>query len=334
MKSKKFAVCVSALAVAALSFPLCACNGDTDPNTVNVYMPDGAPAIALAAMMDSGYDNTEFTVVTASTIGGYVASGKADMAIMPINAAAKLYNDGVGIKMLTVNTHGNMYLVGKTEESVELTDLVGKRIGSIGQGQVPDLTLRMMLDESNVDFVVSDTAAAGKAAIRYPADGEALPQLLKAGKIDYAFMPEPAVTTAKNNLGLHVVLDAQAQWTELFGGEYPQACLVAKTELIEEKPDYIDGFIAELKKTESDMWAETNPDKAVQAVKDHFVSGAESTLTTLSAEVIGRCNIKATDAADARSTCDKYFAKLVSMQTGLGTAVISQAPDDGFYYGK
>lgn len=334
MKGRKIAAGFAALATATLALPLGACRGDGDPDKVHVYMPDGAPAIALAAMMDAGYADTEFTVVTASTIGGYVASGKADMAIMPINAAAKLYNDGVGIKMLTVNTHGNMYLVGKTEEDMNLSDLAGKRVGSIGQGQVPDLTLRMMLDECGVDFVVSEDTTAGKVAIRYPADGEALPQLLKTGKIDYAFMPEPAVSTAKNNLGLHVVLDAQQQWTELFGGEYPQACLVAKAELAEDNADYIDSFIAALKKTETDKWAENNPDKAVQAVKDNFVSGSQSTLSALSAEIIGRCNIKAVDASAARAACDTYFQKLVSMQTGLGTSVISSAPDDGFYYGK
>ncbi|MCM1368364.1 MAG: ABC transporter substrate-binding protein [Roseburia sp.] len=333
MKGKKIAACVAALATVTFALPLGACRKKGEEN-VHVYMPDGAPAIALAAMMHDGYADTDFTVVTASTIGGYVASGKADMAIMPINAAAKLYNDGVGIKMLTVNTHGNMYLVGKTEEQATLESLAGKRVGSIGQGQVPDLTLRMMLDECGVEFAVSETAVTGKAAIRYPADNEALPQLLKTGKIDYAFMPEPAVSTAVSNLGLHVVMDAQQQWTELFGGEYPQACLVATTELVENDPDYVDAFIARLKKTETEEWAENNPEEAVQAVKDNFVSGSQSTLAALSAEIIGRCNIKAVDAATARATCETYFGKLVSMQTGLGTSVISAAPDDGFYYSK
>lgn len=333
MKTKYIIASIAAVASLTSAFTLGAC-GKGDRNVVKVYMPDGAPAIALAAMMDGGYADTEFTVVTASTIGGYVVSGDADLAIMPINAAAKLYNDGVGITMLTVNTHGNMYLVGTNDGAVELAELAGKRIGSIGQGQVPDLTLRMMLDEIGVEFTVSDAAVDGKAAIRYPADGEALPQLLKQGKIDYAFMPEPAVTTACNALGLKIVSDAQAKWTELFGGEYPQACLVAKNELVETRRDCIDGFIAALKKTEIDKWAENNPAAAVEAVKKHFVAGSSSTLAALSEDVITRCNIKTVDAADARETCERYFAKLVEMRTGLGTTVIAEAPDDGFYYNK
>ncbi len=337
---KKHILLIIAAAAVAASAALCGCGSKDDDKmgTVHVYMPDGAPAVALSALMDSGYENTEFTVVTSDMITGAVTQKTADMAVMPINAAAKLFNNGMEITMLSVNTHGNMYLLGKTEESVTPSHLVGKRIGSIARGQVPDLTLRMMLDECDVKFeeTTGDSAISDKAAIRYPGQNEAVPALLKQGKIDYAFMPEPAVSTAMNKFGFHIVMDAQEQWAELFGGEYPQACLVAQNSLVKNHPDYIDGFLAALKKTETEKWAENNPEKAVQAVKSHFVAGQSSTLETLSAQSISRCNFSTVAAVDAYDTCDKYFAKLVGMSTGLpgGSTVLSAKPSDAFYYKK
>ena len=38
-------------------------------------------------------------------------------------------------------------------------------------------------------------------SVTYAADGSALMPLLKKGDIDYAFLAEPAATTAVNNLG-------------------------------------------------------------------------------------------------------------------------------------
>lgn len=336
MKSKMHKILAAAL-VATLAFPLGACgdgNGTDELGTVHVYMPDGAPAVALSAMMDAGYANTEFTVVTAAVIGGVVSNKTADMAIMPINAAATLFNKGHALTMLSVNTHGNMYLLGRTEETVAPAELSGKVIGSIGEGQVPDLTLKMMLDECDVEFVKGEAATAGKATIRYPGPSEALPALLKQGAIDYAFMPEPAVSTAIEKFGFRIVMDAQALWTELFGGDYPQACLVAQNTLVQNHPEYIDGFLAALKQTETDKWAENNPEKAVEAVKAHFVDDTGSTLSTLTRESIERCNFATVAATDAYDTCNKYFAKLVAMKNELGTAVLSAAPTDEFYYKK
>ncbi len=334
---KKHILSVIAAMAVATSATLCGCGEKDDGlGTVRVYMPDGAPAVALSALMDSGYANTEFTVVTSDMITSVVSQKTADMAVMPINAAAKLFNNGMEITMLSVNTHGNMYMLGKSDSSVTPSDLVGKRIGSIGRGQVPDLTLRMMLDECEVGFeeTTGDTAIDGKAAIRYPGQNEALPALLKQGAVDYAFMPEPAVSTAIAKFGFHIVMDAQEQWAELFGGEYPQACLVAQNSLVQNHPDYIDGFLAALRQTEVDNWAERNPDKAVQAVKSHFVEGKQSTLETLSPESIKRCNFSTVAAVDAYDTCNKYFNKLVGMSTGLpgGSTVLSSAPTDAFYY--
>ncbi len=335
MKKLGKITCFAAAAATACALVGCGDETENGMRRFTVYMPDGAPALALSGLMHDGYYSTDFTVVTASTIAARVSNGDADLAIMPINAAATLYNGGKNIKLLSVNTHGNLYFVGKEGGASTLEQLKGKKVGVIGRGQVPDLTLRMLLDGAGIEYVESGDVVSGKIAVTYGADGPSLLPLLKQGKIDYAFLAEPAATTAVKNLSTEtvkfaVVMDAQQLWREAEGGEYPQACLVAKGEIVDKKPEYVKWFVRALEST--DGWAEQNAGKAIAAVKAHTEKGVQSTLPdALAAEVIERCNIETVYASDAKADCETYFQKLTAMKTELGTAVLSKVPDANFY---
>lgn len=171
---------------------------------------------------------------------------------------------------------------------------------------------------------------ADTVSVTYAADGAALMPMLKKGDIDYAFLAEPAATTAVNNLGKSIVMDVQEQWKSVFGGDYPQACLIAKGDIVKNDKMFVDAFIAAI--AASDGWAENNPDKAVEAVKSHMESGTTSTLTTLTKEVIERCNIKTVTAADAKASCNTFFDKLSKLDNELGAPVLAKIPTDAFYY--
>ena len=52
--------------------------------------------------------------------------------------------------MVSVITHGNLYLVSKTPF---ITGLVGKRVGVMGgEGKVPDLTLKIILKNNGLNY--------------------------------------------------------------------------------------------------------------------------------------------------------------------------------------
>ncbi|MDE7107403.1 MAG: ABC transporter substrate-binding protein [Clostridiales bacterium] len=329
MKKLISAICATAMSC-ALILPLTACqNDDGNKGTIHVYMPDGAPAISLAALMDNGYNGFDFTVVPSEEIAGVVSARTADMAIMPIDGAAKLYNSGVDIVMLSVNTHGNLYMVGN-QEDIELSDLQGKKLGVIGQGSVPDNVLRMLLKDADIDSEISEDAVAGKVALTYNAATALIP-LFKQGKLDYILLGEPAVTNAVNATGGKIAMDMQAQWEAAFDGQFPQACLVAKGSLVKNRKADVDNFLGAVKK--ADGWAELNPDKALKAVEDNMKKGNQTTLKALNAEIVKRCNISAVLASDSRTECNAYFEKLHELTAyGLGTPVLTKVPDDKFYY--
>lgn len=325
---KKLISIVCAALSCAVVLPLNACGSSDD--VIHVYMPDGAPAISLSALMDSGYKGFDFTVVPSDEIAGTVSSRKADMAIMPIDAAAKLYNSGVDIVMLSVNTHGNLYIVGG-QESVTLDGLKGKRLGVIGQGSVPDNVLRVLLDNEEIGYQKSETAISDKVAITYNAATALIP-LYKNGMLDYILLGEPAVTNAMAATGGKIAMDMQAQWQAAFDGlQFPQACLVAKGSVVKNKKSAVDDFLTAV--SGSDGWAESNPDKALKAVESHMKKGNQTTLKALNADIIKRCNIKAVSAEDYSTECQAYFKRLTSLTAAeLGTPVLNDQPDDGFYY--
>ena len=326
---KKFVSVVCAALSLALVLPLYACGSDKQNGTVHVYMPDGAPAVALASLMHNGYDGFDFTVVPSETIRGVVSNSTADMAIMPTDAAAALYNGGTDIVMLSVNTHGNLYMVGG-EENISLSDLVGKRLGVIGEGSVPDNTLRILLNNAEINSEISQDAVVGKVALYYNAATALIP-MFKQGNLDYILLGEPAVTNAVNATGGKIAMDMQAAWEEAFGGGFPQACLVAKRSLVKNRKSDVDKFLAAVK--ESDGWAESNPADALEAVANNMKKGNQTTLKALTAQIVQRCNISAVPAADAKAECDLYFAKLHELIAyKLGTPILSKVPDDKFYY--
>lgn len=123
-----------------------------------IYMPDGAPALAMAKFMSESRAGCDFNVVDASTITTYVTgqSPAADLCVLPLNAASKLLGTGEKYTMLGTVTHGNLYLLSTSEETIdsaeELKSLAGKKVGTIQINNVPGLTLKLLLKNNGVEY--------------------------------------------------------------------------------------------------------------------------------------------------------------------------------------
>ncbi|MBE7087843.1 MAG: hypothetical protein E7369_06045 [Clostridiales bacterium] len=148
----------SAVAVGDEFFYAGQASGEFTADTVKVFAPDGAPALAIAKFIndneDFGTNKTfEYTVVSSSNIGPKVATGAGDIVIIPVNAASKLYNKNASAKykLAGVITHGNLYIMS----SVPFVTLADKTIGVIGQGLVPDLTLKTILNKNKINVKIA-----------------------------------------------------------------------------------------------------------------------------------------------------------------------------------
>lgn len=131
-------------------------------STVEVYMPDGAPALALARLMaeDMQFGNTvNYHVVVADTIASFVngENPKADICVLPSNAASKLLGNNSSYTMLGTVTNGNLYILSKNGEEITSnnikTALSGKTVGVIQLANVPGLTFKLILNKYGLSYI-------------------------------------------------------------------------------------------------------------------------------------------------------------------------------------
>ena len=138
---------------------------DVNGKNFTFYAPDGAPALSIAKFIADGENFVEgasfnYNVVVTDNIAKYMngALGKADFIVLPVNAASKLYKTQ-NYTMVSVLTHGNLYIMAKVKDGntqISLDDLNGKKIGVIGQGLVPDLTLKTVLSNNSFEYSIAN----------------------------------------------------------------------------------------------------------------------------------------------------------------------------------
>ena len=305
-----------------------------------MYAPDGAPALAMSSILSDGYSfegkSVKGSVVNSANIQQFAAD--ADLAIVPANLAAVLFNKGTDIKVIATVTHGNLYFIGNSDASNidDLSKLKGKVIFCIGQGSVPALIFEKLLKDSNIDYVVDSDAAAvtpqeGKAVLCYSSDGSEVIRLIKSKESAdyYGIVGEPAVSIAAKKNGLEEKGDLQA----LNGGSYSQAVLIAKSSIAKDK-SFIDGLLAAMQSNASNISSSDEGAKgAYEAIKNNYPS--TSLAAAITGNIVSRCNVKITSISGDEGYAE-YIATLNAVfeikPAALGGSV--PAKDSGLYYGR
>lgn len=317
MKANRlFAVlCTFAAAASALAFAACGDGNNGNGGGTSLYtvaMPDGAPALAAAQLMAEDMQfgkEVTYTVVNANAIGRQVSGGKADVCILPVNAAAQLAGDGKTYKLLGTVTHGNLYMLS-SEHTEEITaenidTLVGKTVGCIQLDNFVGGVLKMILEENGLDYeVVEEASAAREGVVNLIAVADPATINPSLG-YDYYVCAEPLVTAKTSGGALSVVGDIQA----LYGEEgFPQAVMVAKNSVIASDPQFISDICAAV--TANSAWLKTADTDGIVAAINKNYGGATSTLGgKLNATVIERCAINFVPAAECRQEVTDFIAK-------------------------
>lgn len=328
---------VAVAIIATLAAGFVACTGDEPENDgYTLVVPDGAPALAAVNLIDEIDKNGAFAklgkveIVQSSAISARAL--EADFAVVPANLAANLYNKGQDIKLLATVTQGNLYVLGVNSEVKELSDLVGKRVFSIGQGSVPDYIFQTLLKNEGIVYEQGEEPVAGKVVITYVDDGSGVMSQLAAanknGKEAIGVIAEPAASKAFVNAGAVELFDLQQLWKEYTGSEtlgYPQAVLIGKTSVVESDAAFVSALLGKM--AENGTFIIENSDKVSEILVKAY---PETTLnTSFSAETLARCNCKLVKIADAK---DDYVAMLEAINAINPQAIGGKLPADGLYY--
>lgn len=335
-KSAAFILTVAA----SLACVFCAAGCKNESGKLQVFVPDGAPAISLAGIAQTEADEYfDVTVVAAKTINSYVAGKmEADVAIMPVNAAVKQLGSGDNYTLLGTVTHGNLFIMKKASgedisSTADLSKLVGKTVGVMQLANVPGLTFKTILHDNDLEFnELKDGTAVATDKINLKDLGDDGTKVApNSADCDYFVVPEPAATTKQTvtNGKLEIAGNLQTLYGE---GGYPQAVAVAKNSVIQNNPQAIEKFMDcfEL----SMQWvnsAQTTAQQIYDAIDGMTRGDLTHAFTSgnLTKEVIANCGINFEQNVTGK-------AKIMSFMEKLNDSVVSSeswgTPADKFFY--
>ena len=236
--AKKLLIMILTLAlVAGFAVGLAACNdeGKGDGETLQLYVPDGAPVLAVAQLIAekdtltvAGY-KVEVNIVPANQIGTHMAKGDGDIVIMPAN-------EGADYEFVCSNTRGILYMISRTEGEVSPADLAGMKVGCIGKGAVPEYAVSKILEANGL-------AVPEDVEVKYYADGAGVQAALSAGQIEFGIVGEPAATAGASK-GFSIVMDIQAEFNAATGSEsgFPMSSTFVKGALAD-KEGFVEALI-------------------------------------------------------------------------------------------
>lgn len=311
-----------------------ACKSDAPDGETIVYMPDGAPALALAKLMheDKEDDGVSYYVVDAKTIASKVnnkdADKNADLCVLPVSAASKLLGNGENYKMLGLVTQGNLFLLSKTETAEytaqNLDGLVGKTVVVAQMNEVPGLTLKATLTARGIAWQeLTDGVSASADKVNLT---------VSAAEFDVELVAEPAVSKRlAASAAWKVVGDLQKLYGAELGGDYgfPQAALVVKNSLLEAHGDWVKEFVGEV--ASGNEWLlSTDANTVYEAVVSHFEDKGKAPVfsaQTLGADTLARCGVRFSYASSCKNVVHSYLTELIGVN-----ASAAKLPADAFYW--
>lgn len=319
MKNKAIALIICLVVLSCSAFILAACNPESKTE-LTVYVPDGAPALAVASLFETKQiagRKLNMNITAGADVQAKILSGEADVAICPTNMAATLYNKNVDYKLLSANVFGLLYLVGN-KPAASLNDLVGKVVHSIGKNNTPEFVFKKILSANAIEYVDSDIAVEGKVAIRYYGSGGEIIPRLKSGDLDYAILGEPAVTKS----GANELFDLQALWKQATGlsESYPQAGVFVKSELFKDAK-LVESLLRSL--TDNTRYLLDNSGTIASLLVQNGSNDFNG--TTFTKQVLERCNIRCVKSTDCKAQLIAYFNAIKTINPAFAL------PNDGFY---
>ena len=161
-----------------------------DPAATGPNQGGAAPAATNDVAASGESPAYAFTIAgTADEIVPALASGDVDIALIPANLAATLYQrtDG-GIRVIDVNTLGVLYGLSGDESVRSMADLAGRTVYLTGKGTVPQYTLECLLDAAGVPL--------DALTLEYRSEPAEVVALLATDPSAVGIVPQPYATAA------------------------------------------------------------------------------------------------------------------------------------------
>ena len=324
--------------IVSSAIALVSCNNVNSNKQLKIAYLNGPTGMGMAKLINdnggkAGNEKYSFEAETAEFVGFGVVSGTFDIACMPTNTAAQLYNRDGDIVILAVNCLNSIYVV--TDKNTTITnfaDLEGKTIYTC-KGGTPAPILNTLLEAYGINATVS-YEFNGKII----AEPENLSAVLTAadGAPAIVVAPEPIITSASlalkkdetNDNEYSVDIDLGAVWEEKYKTDITMGCIVANKKVVGENKAAIDAFLEEYAKSIEFIGNSVNLEASAQYIVDAGIMAAAPAAKTALSNLNKGGYIAYLDGDDMRTALEKVYS-------AFGMNLIGgKLPDDGFYYEK
>lgn len=317
------------LAAALLLLPACGATakGMSAEGPVRIAGLKGPTTMGLVNLLDMEQQGTaalDYDLQlygTADEIVPGLIKGELDMAAIPANLAAALYQKTKGgIQVMAVNTLGVLYVVEKGDTVHSMADLAGRTILSTGKGTTPEYLLRYLLEKNGLD-------PDKDVNIQYCSEAtEVTAQMAAAQKDAIAVLPQPYVTAVgMKDPSLRVALDLTAEWDKVSDSQLVTGVTVVRTQYAQEHPDVVEAFLQEY--AQSVRTANTDLDRTAALCEQQGVVAKAA----IAKKALPACNIVCRTGDEMQKDVSAYLSVLCAADPA---AVGGKLPDEGFYWKK
>ena len=263
-------------------------------------------------------DTYSFTMATdASEIAASLVAGDLDIALIPANLAAVLYNKRTekGIQVIDINTLGVLYCVTGDDSISSVEDLAGRTVYLTGQGTTPEYSLRYLLEQAGVT----------DCALEFKSEATEVAALLSADPSCVAVLPQPFATVAMvQNEGLREAFSLGESWDAAAGGSrMVTGVTVVRTAFLKEHPQAVERFLAA--HADSATKASSDPAGTAKLVAEYGIIEKEP----VAQKALPKCAVSCITGAEMESALKGYLEVLFRADPA---SVGGEVPDAGFYY--
>ncbi len=290
---------------------------------VRVAALKGPTAMGMAQMITTAQGDEasvyNFNIAaSADEITPQLIQGNLDIAAVPANLAAVLYNNTQGsVKVLAINTLGVLYIVERGDSVQSVADLRGKTIYSAGKGSTPEFALNYILQENGLDPTEDVT-------IEYKSEHTECLAAILQDETAVAMLPQPFATTAQTKAeDMRIALDLTAEWDKLTQeSSMITGVVVARSAWLEENPEAAAAFMADYQA--SVAYVNANTAEAAEMIGNLDIVTAE-----VAEKALPYCNITYIAGTEMQQKLSGYLNVLFEQDAA---SVGGKLPDDAFYY--
>lgn len=315
---------ISLFAALLMVFLLAGCGRKTtnsDNITIRVGSLKGPTTIGLVNLMeeaqngntDNKYDFRMAAEISEITAG--FAAGDFDIALVPANAAAMLYNktDGNAVA-ININTEGVLYLVTGRDDIKTYADLDGETIITTGQGATPEYCINYLNKLYGVNPQLEFMSEATEVAAR-----------LNSNPQEIAILPQPFATVVQvQNDKTKAPFSLSEEWNRK-NTEFSMitGVTIVNRDFLEKNEKAVRTFIEEAGESASKALADVETTAAL--VVKHGIIEKEP----IAVKALPKCSIVSITGEEMKKSLEGYLNILYNANKKSVGGVL---PEADFYY--